>query len=170
MQQLWEQWGWAEISIFSQRLEFEAVFFRRKKIPWFSLNWRIQDDKHLGSLLLTWKCDWCLYFVWQRTVTPLLWVMRKPFLNSMWLWDDLRLSRKMDPSGTLRLYLSELVYVCVGKTRITNRKENPVSGHWLRCNQESVEFNQKQNKKTTYKLEEHVAKQCDWQGFNFQNT
>ena len=29
--------------------------------------------------------------------------------------------------------------------------------------------NNKQNKKTAYRLEENIYKQCDWQGLNFQN-
>lgn len=68
----------------------------------------------------------CSHFVWQRNVTFLSWVTRKAYLNGVWFWNGLKLSRKIDLFGTLWLYRSYLVHLCVGKTRMTNRKENPV--------------------------------------------
>lgn len=103
----------------------QRQFFLEEKIPRFSLNWRIQNAKHLGSLLLVWRCGY-IHIVWQRNVAFLSWVTRKAYLNRVWFWDSLKLSRKIDPFGTLWLYSSYLVHLCVGKTRMTNRKENSV--------------------------------------------
>lgn len=68
----------------------------------------------------------CSYFVWQRNATFFSWVTRKAYLNNVWFWDGLKLSRKIDPLGTLWLYLTYLVHLYVGKARMTNRNENPV--------------------------------------------
>ena len=105
----------------------QRQFSLGEKDPQVFFDWEDSEGHTSGQSSAQVEMWWCSYSVRQRNVTLLSWVTRKAYLNRVWFWDDLKLSRKMDPLGILCLYLSYLVHLRVGERRMTNRNENPVN-------------------------------------------
>ena len=110
------------IYLWSFLLKDGDSFLQKKKIPSFSSNWRIQNNTHLGSLLLVWRHGKCSYFVWQRNVTSLLCVKGECIEQNVveMIWNCLG---KWSHLGHYDYTsLSEFIYVWVRQEWQTERK------------------------------------------------
>lgn len=117
----------------------ETVIFRRKDLQvFFDLeDWECQTSGQSFAHLAIWIVF--IFCVAEECNIPFMGYKESIFkLNVVMRW--FKLSKKMNLFRTLWSYLSYLVHLCVGKTRMTNRNEKPVPLLLLRYDQEQIEF------------------------------